>query len=360
MKTVYQRVTNCACAFATIAFCLSVWLLSSSGLAIPLLAPDPGDGIAASSTFDSGVDGWQIIDLPDNGPYDHSYGLYDVSYDPSSGNPGGCITGTDPSSNTFFFKAPDSFLGDQSGIYGGELIYDMISIGGDYFDVADVVLIGAGLTITYDVVGNPGTTWKAMIAPMTETGWKLGNLSGAAVTEQQFREVLAQLTGLHIRGEYRWGAETGYLDNVYLSKFASTSSIDLTVDPGVNYIGDLSGISLDYILSGPMNYSGTVTLNSSGTAVIPSIQPGTYSLVLNSTHWLRRAIQDIVLSGNAPVNTSITNGDSDGDGMINLFDFVVLDSTFGTNNPMADLDGSGLVNLFDYVIIDSNFGAQAD
>ncbi len=81
---------------------------------------------------------------------------------------------------------------------------------------------------------------------------------------------------------------------------------------------------------------------------------------MNSTHWLRRAIQDIVLSGDTPVNTSITNGDSDGDGMINLFDMVVLDSSFGSANAMADLDGSGLVNLFDYVIIDTNFGAQAD
>ncbi len=277
MKTIYQRVTNYTCGFATIAFCMSIWLLASFGLATPLLAIDPGDGIVASSTFDSGVDGWRIIDMPDNGPYDHPYGLYDATYNSSSGNPGGCISGTDPSSNTFFFKAPDSFLGDKSDAYGGELIYDMISIGGDYFDTADVVLIGAGRVISYNVVGNPGTTWKAMIAPLSETGWKLGNLSGAAVTEQQFREVLAQLTGFYIRGEYRWGAETGYLDNVYLSKFASTDSINLTVDPGSHYIGALSGISLNYMLSGPMNYSGTVTLSSSGTAVIPSIQPGTYN-----------------------------------------------------------------------------------
>ncbi len=360
MKTVNRRISNYTCAIATIVFCMAGCLLASNVQTKPLRVANPGNGIVASSTFDIDIDGWRIIDLLDNGPYDQALGIYDVSYDPSSGNPGGCITGNDPSGSTFFFKAPESFLGNQSDAYGGELIYDMKSIGGDYFDVADVVLIGGGHILTYKIPYNPDTSWTLMKAPLTQTGWKVGNQGGAAVTEAEFREALAQITGLFIRGEYRWGAETCYLDNVYLSKFASTNSIDLTVDPGTGYEGALSGISLNYTLSGPMNYSGTVTLDSSGTAVIPSIQPGTYSLVLTSTHWLRRAIQDIALSVNTPVLTTLTNGDADGDGMINLFDFVVLDMNFGTTNPMADLDGSGLVNLFDYVIIDSNFGAQAD
>lgn len=360
MKTVIRCITDSFTVIFTIALCMTYWLIAGNVQTQPMLVANSDNGIVASSSFDSGTDGWSIIDLFDNGPYDQTKGTYDVTYDPTSGNPGGCISGTDPSSNTFFFKAPETFLGDKSAAYGGELIYNMMSLGGSYFDSADVVLIGAGHVLAYNIAYNPGSSWTVMIAPLTETGWKMGNLSGAAVTETEFRETLAQLTALYMRGEYRWGAETCYLDNVYISKFASTHNIDLTVDPGLGYEGALSGIDLNYQLSGPVNYSGTVSLNDSGTAQIHAIQPGTYSLTLSSTHWLRRAIQEIVTSTNTPVNTTITNGDADGDGMINLFDFVVLDSTFGSSDPMADLDGSGLVNLFDYVIIDSNFGAQAD
>ncbi len=60
------------------------------------------------------------------------------------------------------------------------------------------------------------------------------------------------------------------------------------------------------------------------------------------------------------VNIILTNGDVDGDGQINLFDMVALDSKFGSSDTIADLDGDGIVNLFDYVVIDQNFGAQGD
>ncbi len=75
---------------------------------------------------------------------------------------------------------------------------------------------------------------------------------------------------------------------------------------------------------------------------------------------MRRKITNIDASNDTTVNVSLANGDTNGDGQVNLFDFVVLDMNFGSYTPMADLDGDGQVNLFDYTIIDQNFGAQAD
>ena len=79
---------------------------------------------------------------------------------------------------------------------------------------------------------------------------------------------------------------------------------------------------------------------------------------MSSPHFLALRVNDIdpALS----LNLSLVNGDADGDGQINLFDFVVLDSRFGGADDMADLDGDGNVHLFDYVGIDQNFGAKGN
>ena len=60
-------------------------------------------------------------------------------------------------------------------------------------------------------------------------------------------------------------------------------------------------------------------------------------------------------------NVALPNGDADGNGQVNLFDFVQLDMSFGQTGLglSMDLDGSHSIDLFDYVVIDQNFGVQA-
>lgn len=135
--------------------------------------------------------------------------------------------------------------------------------------------------------------------------------------------------------------------------------ITASIHTGANYVGPLSGITLNYALSGTSSYSGTLTLDNSGKGNINALA-GTYNLELTGSPWLRRKITNIDASNDTTVNVSLANGDTNGDGQVNLFDFVVLDMNFGSYTPMADLDGDGQVNLFDYTIIDQNFGAQAD
>ena len=54
-----------------------------------------------------------------------------------------------------------------------------------------------------------------------------------------------------------------------------------------------------------------------------------------------------------------TPGDIDGDGDVNLDDFVILKKNFGSldaTRAQGDLDGDGDVDLDDFVILKKNFG----
>jgi len=137
-------------------------------------------------------------------------------------------------------------------------------------------------------------------------------------------------------------------------------SLDITVDPGYGFNAAFTGLTVSYSLTGHNMYSNSVTFDGTGKATIGSLRPGTYTLSLFGSHWLRRTISGVNVNGLNSVVTTLANGDADGDNQVNLFDSVVLDANFGSADAMADLDGSGLVNLFDYVIIDSYFGAKGD
>jgi hypothetical protein len=64
-------------------------------------------------------------------------------------------------------------------------------------------------------------------------------------------------------------------------------------------------------------------------------------------------------STSSPIPTSSPTpllGDINGDGIVNIQDYVLLSNAFGTNNSSADLNSDGIVNLQDYVILSNNFG----
>ena len=165
------------------------------------------------------------------------------------------------------------------------------------------------------------------------------------------------------------GATTGYITVTNPDGPATTAdvftvykptSLPVVVALDSSYLGSISNVSLQYQLAGPQTYSGTLHLSNTGSANLSNLQPGNYTLKISGSHWLTRKISGINVNCSVTANTTLTNGDADGDNQVNLFDIVALDSNFGKVNTMADLDGSGSVNLFDYVIIDQNFGAIGD
>ena len=129
--------------------------------------------------------------------------------------------------------------------------------------------------------------------------------------------------------------------------------VDLT-----DYIGDKTQPLLSVAVSSP-NDAGRVSHNvlmfdKDGNYSMPSCLKPPYNIVFSSPHFVPVSVSGT--AGDAVTNISMVNGDANGDGQVNLFDYVVLDQNFDTSDGMADLNGDGQVNLFDYVVVDRSFG----
>ncbi|MBL8466205.1 laminin B domain-containing protein [Methyloversatilis discipulorum] len=177
---------------------------------------------APSSTFDSGNDGWTVSDT--NPPFDSFGGSFTPDYDEE----GQFIRYTDPSAMSFFFEAPESFLGDLSGYYGGTLRYSQtLSVQTPQWrDDPDVVLVnGAGLVLVFQHDYQPGVDWTDFTVSLAEGGWRVGGLAGSFATAAQMQSVLGDLQRLRIRGEYISGVvETTALDNVSITAVPEPAS----------------------------------------------------------------------------------------------------------------------------------------
>jgi hypothetical protein len=107
-------------------------------------------------------------------------------------------------------------------------------------------------------------------------------------------------------------------------------------------------------------------LDSNGRLQVTTPLRGVYDISLKGEHWLRRTLSSINLNGTVQIETSLRNGDVDGDNEVSLFDFGMLVAAFGSFpedsrwNPNADLDGDEEVSLFDFGILVRNFGAIGD
>ena len=183
--------------------------------AATLLTGAAGAGVVVS-TFDTGDEGWSFLN-----------DARDFAWTDQEGNPAGAITARDRSTGViWYYAAPTAYLGDQSALLGGTLSWEILGITGNQTTVsgiADVMLVGGGLSIGINSGVQPvNGTWVASGVTLSDaSGWQLvtlgnGTLSGATVSAADFQMVLANLTGLYIRGEYTSGADATALDNVQL------------------------------------------------------------------------------------------------------------------------------------------------
>jgi len=166
-------------------------------------------------TFDSSDQGWSTIN-------DTSF----FGFDGSIGNPPGAIRAIDQAAGFHWcFSAPVADLGDLSSLFGRNISYQILGITGahnTFTTRAAVIITGAGLRIgvaspitpaagqwvSWNLPVNADGAWR-IVASMTEA-----SLSSTVATEQQIRDVLANVDGLFIRGEYTNGADSSALDNV--------------------------------------------------------------------------------------------------------------------------------------------------
>ncbi len=112
----------------------------------------------------------------------------------------------------------------------------------------------------------------------------------------------------------------------------------------------------------------TLHLDSAGNYTLPDVPNGNYDLAFKASHWLRKVVRNVTVSGAnvGGVNASLVNGDIDGDNEVTLFDFGGLVAAFGSVpgdanwNPDADLDGDAEVTLFDFGVLVRHFGETGD
>jgi hypothetical protein len=163
------------------------------------------------SSFDTSDEGWLARG-------DTSGLAYATVYSPTDGNPGGCIRASDAGTDVWYFVAPLRFLGDVGSAYGLELRWDLRQGATDsQIEAPDVVLTGESLSLVVDAGPSPGSAWTSYKVRLDATGgWRVGALNGPTATETQIRSVLSALNEFRIRGEFRSGDDTEWLDNVIL------------------------------------------------------------------------------------------------------------------------------------------------
>ncbi|MGZ0078024.1 laminin B domain-containing protein [Methylomonas sp. YC3] len=188
-------------------------------VAIVLLTSQPVLA-SVSSSFDVDSENWQIVSFADFSQNNYSIiGQYQPSHVSGGGNPGNYLAATDPDSGDFTFSAPAAFLGSQLGATG--LSYDLTYRDGDVnWQTTDVMLVGNGQRLLWKRDPNivPDSSWTHIsltFAPSSE--WRLGSTGGVFASQSDFQNVLSNLSGLYIHGEFTNGIiETAGLDNVVL------------------------------------------------------------------------------------------------------------------------------------------------
>jgi hypothetical protein len=187
-----------------LAIVLTVVVIVLTGV---LAAGTPGRTLI-EHRFDATAEGWLIAG---------DGGVNEPEFAAAGGAPGGCIVGIDdPVGETWYFRAPAGVLAHLPAAGHGTLSYSLKQSALDAgFPGDDVIIAGPGGRLSYRFDTPPGIDWTEFTVRLSASaGWRWN--WNARATDEQIRRVLADPHRLEIRGEYRTGPDTGFLDNFVL------------------------------------------------------------------------------------------------------------------------------------------------
>ena len=228
-------------------------------------------GQVIQSDFNSGEEGWTQVDIGSDFRYGSEIAPEDCSAAPSNDLGPGVLTFCDPDAGAWMYQAPAKFLGDQSGMFGGRLKFQLRYLAVeplvDYPENADpnvVVASGDTAIVSLNAIDPTPAEWNTFDFGLDESGgWLWVDESTAMedlprATAAQIQQVLKSVTALRILGEFITGEDRGFLDNVILS-----SPVDL----------DRPRLSIRPVQAGKLELSWTASANDFALESADSLSP---------------------------------------------------------------------------------------
>jgi hypothetical protein len=207
-----------------------------------------------TSNFSVNNESWTYFD-PSTG------GTFSPAYSATNGNPGGDISVTASTALAgYYWITPSKFLGNLSSSYNHNLTFDIkVSALGTDNSVADVILVGGGLTLTYQLPAKPTAgVWTSYSVPLIETQWNNGCPTCAVVNQVQMKQALASVTQLKIRLKYATSVFAPYvsqIDNVVLNK------LSLGAPPIITSFAPTSALAGTSVTITGLNFNSTASQN---------------------------------------------------------------------------------------------------
>lgn len=164
-----------------------------------------------ASYFEQNDEGWTVVG-------DAQESSSNPNYESTSGNPDGYIWADDNATGgTWYWSAPEKFLGNRISSYKEKITFSLKqSSVNNQFDNDDIILFSNDKKIVFNTLNNPDTSWTDYSVPLNEEVWQYNTSDKKSVSKKDFTEILNNLTGIYIRGEYVEGKDNGGIDNVIL------------------------------------------------------------------------------------------------------------------------------------------------
>ncbi len=188
-----------------------------------------------TSTFDNDAENWKIAGDAQG-----------ASDDPTLD--GNALKATDDrAGGTWYWQAPAQFLGNKLHTHERDLLFKLkVDDTSGSFHAEDIVLEGEGVTLIYDLPNDPGTEWTSYRVRLDESAAWINRGSTRRATRDEVRQVLSNITRLQIRGEFREGADTGWLDDVMLGAAPAVRIVGVEAPASIVSGGPRAPVAVTY------------------------------------------------------------------------------------------------------------------
>jgi len=215
----------------------------------------------------------------------------------------------------------------------------------EYTSIAGIRVSAAGSSQIFTELSSAGQRWDTEVWTFVATN---------------------SMTTIELVGTQSAPAYIG-LDNVIVERLGPmlNGHVDLTDFEG----SPLGRLVVVDVSSGGASETRTARLDGAGSFTVAlAVPPGTYTVGVKASHWLRKATPGVVLTQVGPnsVSATLPNGDVDDDNEVSIGDYSLFSIAFNANpgdphwNPETDLNGDEGVDIGDFAILSANYGLVGD